>query len=213
MRPHTACQTRADLFHSGWENWRDDRHDIPTAAIGKVMDGWENEKWIDTRNAGVRALMKRRIKAAKDQGCDGVDPDNVDGYNNDTGFELTEADGVDYIHFLADAAHDQGLGFGLKNAAEIVDRVIDVSDWCVNESCVEWEECASFQPFICADKPVFHVEYTEAEPVPDRFLNNACTADGTDGFSTLVKRELLTKFTKTCPAAQQSHVRPSSCDD
>jgi hypothetical protein len=28
----------------------------------------------------VRDIMKRRIKMAKEKSCDGIDPDNVDGY-------------------------------------------------------------------------------------------------------------------------------------
>lgn len=164
------------------------------------MDGWPDEKWLDTRNGGVRALMKRRIKAAKAKGCDGVDPDNVDGYNNDTGFDMSEADGADYVRFLARAAHDEGLGYGLKNAGEIVGRVLDVSDWVVNEECVEWDECKLWQPFIRAGKPVFHVEYTEKEPAPREFLQKACTAEGRRGFSTVVKHLDLEAWTETCHA-------------
>ena len=38
-------------FSAGsWEKWRDDRNQLPAAAIGKVMDGWPDEKWLDTRN-------------------------------------------------------------------------------------------------------------------------------------------------------------------
>ena len=32
-------------------------------------------------------------------GCDGVEPDNVDGYVNDTGFDLTAGDQLDFNRF------------------------------------------------------------------------------------------------------------------
>lgn len=63
-------------FSAGsWESYRSDADEFPKEAIGKVMSGWPQEKWVDTRNAGIRDLMRRRIQQAKDKGCDGVDPD------------------------------------------------------------------------------------------------------------------------------------------
>lgn len=63
-------------FSAGsWEKYRSDADSFPEEALGKVMDGWPDEKWIDTRNQGVRDLMKGRIEMAKKKGCDGVDPD------------------------------------------------------------------------------------------------------------------------------------------
>ena len=119
------------------------------------MDGWPDERWVNTSNPGVRKLMKERIQEAAAKGCDGVDPDNIEGWDNDTGFDLTKDDGVDYVKFLAKTAHDAGMSFGLKNGGGIVERVIDVSEWAVNEQCVKYNECDLFQPFIKKNKPVF----------------------------------------------------------
>lgn len=45
------------------------------------MADW-NEWWLDIHSpscvANVENVMTARIKAARDKGCDGVDPDNVD---------------------------------------------------------------------------------------------------------------------------------------
>ena len=57
------------------ENYRSDAADFPAVAVGKVMDGWPDEKWVDVRNQGVRDVMSKRIAEAKSKGCDGVDPD------------------------------------------------------------------------------------------------------------------------------------------
>ena len=64
--------------------------------------------------------MTQRIKQAAAKKCDGVDHDNIDGYENDTGFDLSKADGVDYVRFLAETAHEHGLAYGLKNGGAIV---------------------------------------------------------------------------------------------
>ena len=53
-------QLRADgrtvicYFSAGsFEQWRDDADAFPAAAIGNTLDGWEDERWVDTRDATV----------------------------------------------------------------------------------------------------------------------------------------------------------------
>lgn len=82
-----APQSTIDAFHAkghqvvcyfsagSWEDYRSDADQFPKEALGKVLDGWPHEKWVDTRNAGVRAVMKKRIQIAKEKGCDGIDAD------------------------------------------------------------------------------------------------------------------------------------------
>ena len=73
-------------FSAGsYENWRDDAVDFPEEALGNDLSGWPGEKWLDIRNATVRTIMTARMDVAVQKGCDGVDPDNVDGYTNNTG--------------------------------------------------------------------------------------------------------------------------------
>jgi hypothetical protein len=182
-------------FSAGsYENDRPDSKNIPPSAIGKKMDGWP-EKWLDTRNKGVRSVMAARIQTAKTKGCQGVDPDNIDGFDNKTGFNLSQADSVDYLKFLAGKAHDEGLGFGLKNGPTIVDQVVDIAEWAINESCVQYDECHNFQPFIDAGKPVFHVEYTDGDSPSDAWKEKAC---GVEGFSNIIKHEDLENWHLNC---------------
>lgn len=49
-----------------------------------------------------------------DKGCDAVEPDNVDGYTNNTRFALNEEDQFVFNRFLATEAHQRELGIGLK---------------------------------------------------------------------------------------------------
>lgn len=102
-------------FSAGsYEDWRPDASSFPKAALGKDLDGWEGEKWLDVRSPAILTIMKARIKALKDKGCDGVDPDNIDGYGNDTGFDLTKQDAIDYLHAMAKYTHSLGMSFGLQ---------------------------------------------------------------------------------------------------
>jgi len=187
-------------FSAGsWENWRPDADEFPKKALGKPLSGWPGEKWLDTRDPTVRNIMKQRIELAKSKGCDGVDPDNIDGYENPTGFDLTKNDGVDYVKFLAETAHGMGLAYGLKNGGEILDRVVSVSEWCINEQCVKYNECDLYQPFINQNKPVFHLEYTAKKPAPENFVKKVCNWKDAQGFSTLIKHLSLNAWTTTCP--------------
>ena len=46
--------------------------------------------------------MRKRMDMAKNKGCDGIEPDNVDAYSNhNTGFHFTAADQLAYNKWLA----------------------------------------------------------------------------------------------------------------
>lgn len=205
--PHSTIDAFHDQDHKvmcyfsagTWENWRKDADEFPQVALGRTLGHWPNEKWLNTSNAGVREIMVRRIKDAAAKKCDGVDPDNIDGYENDTGFNLTKDEGVDYVRFLAQTAHDHGLAYGLKNGGAIVPRVVDVAQWCINEQCVQYDECELYQPFIKHGKPVFHIEYTKDDPAPPAFVKKSCENAHAKGFSTLIKHLSLNAWTTVCP--------------
>ena len=42
--------------------------------------------------------MQSRLDRAVTKGCDGVDPDNIDGYEKPTRIMLTEDDAIKYMH-------------------------------------------------------------------------------------------------------------------
>lgn len=68
-------------FSAGsWEDWRDDKDKWNKADLGKGLDGWEGERWVNLSASGVHDVMKERINLAWRKGCDAIDPDNVDGY-------------------------------------------------------------------------------------------------------------------------------------
>jgi hypothetical protein len=149
-------------FSAGsYEDWRPDADDFPDSALGSKMDGW-NEQWLDIRSQGVRSVMAKRLDLAKSKGCDGVEPDNVDGFENNTGFSLKASDQIAYNTFLAQEAHKRGLSVGLKNNPSQAQQLEPHFDWALNEECLQYNECSKLSAFINAGKAVFHVEYTPA---------------------------------------------------
>ena len=76
--------------------------------------------------------MTNRIKLAVQKGCDAVDPDNMDGYNNDSGFKLTATQQIKYNKFIASLAHQYSLAVGLKNDLDQIKQLVDSFDFAVN---------------------------------------------------------------------------------
>ena len=143
--------------------------------------------------------MSARFALASSKGCDGVDPDNVDGYDNDSGFDLTPSTAVDFLTFLAIGAHGYNMSIGLKNAGAIVNATVDFLQWEVNEQCVQYQECDLFQPFVAAGKPVFHIEYPESAPaISSNTKNSVCDDSSAQGFSTVLKEMDLNDWVEDC---------------
>lgn len=59
------------------EDWRADKDEFPSEAIGGDVSGWAGEKWLDVNNAQVREVMSARVQMAKSMNCDAVEPDNM----------------------------------------------------------------------------------------------------------------------------------------
>lgn len=190
----TIAQLRAKgrrivcYFSAGsYEKWRPDAAMIPEASRGKKMKGWD-ELWLDIRNPKVLEVMKARMDKAKQRGCDAVDPDNVDGYANDTGFRLSRADQVAFLRHLSAAAHERDLGIGLKNAVDLIPDVVDDFDFAVNEECYHYKECGKLMPFVMAGKPVWNIEYPDPDNIDEAkaLAKKICPSGSAKGFRSLV---------------------------
>lgn len=186
-------------FSAGsYEEWRDDAGDFPAPAIGDPLDGWPGEAWLDHRDPTVRTIMQARLDLAVSKSCDAVEPDNVDGYINDTGFDLSGEHQLDYNRFLATEAHARGLSIGLKNDVDQVPALVDDFDWALNEECVTYEECETNSPFIDQGKAVFHVEYVDDIADGAARAEQVCPQTTALGFSTLIKEWDLTVWRLPC---------------
>lgn len=142
-----------------WEDWRPDADVFPEAVLGRT-NGWPGERWLDIRRWGVLApIMEARLDMCARKGFDGVELDNVDGYQNRTGFALEAADQLRYNARLANEAHERGLSVALKNDLGQVEELLPYFDYALNEQCFQYEECDLLLPFVEAGKAVFGVEY------------------------------------------------------
>ncbi len=153
-----------------WEDWRPDRRRFPASVLGRD-NGWPGERWLDIRRTDVIIpIMRDRIAKCRRKGFDAVEPDNVDGYANETGFPLTARDQLRYNRRLARLAHDAGMAVGLKNDLDQVPALHNAFDFAVVEQCFQYDECGKTRPFRRARKPVFAVEY---ELPPAKFCKRA----------------------------------------
>lgn len=209
-------------FSAGsYENWRPDASLFNKADLGNgLAQGdtanagyWPGEKWLNIRSSKVMDIMTARIQLAKDKGCDGVDPDNVDGYDTDTapakaggfrpvtGFTLNQNDAITYMTKLAYATHTRGLAIGIKNAVDIVDKVGSFVEFAVNEQCVKYNECGRYQSFLNLKKPVFHVEYPSSDDlkaISKTTVKTCCAAGGLSLISSIVKGPSLFSIALFC---------------
>ncbi|GAA2281869.1 endo alpha-1,4 polygalactosaminidase [Nonomuraea roseoviolacea subsp. roseoviolacea] len=173
------------------EDWRPDAGRFPASVVGKELDGWPGERWLDIRQYRGRLgeIMKARLDMCRAAGFDAVEPDNVDGFSNDTGFPIRASDQLAYNTWLANEAHRRGLSVALKNDVEQIPRLLPYFDFALNEECWSNDECTTAQndgeygydQFVQAGKAVFQVEY--ALPV-SRF----CPRSNAQNFNSLRKR-------------------------
>lgn len=183
-----VCYFSAGTF----EDWRPDAGQFAPVLLGNDLPDWPGEKWLDIRDLEELApIMIERINLASQKGCDGVDPDNVDGYTNDTGFPLTPEDQLAYNIFLANAAHQNGLAIGLKNDLSQIQQLAPFYDWALNEQCFYYQECALLLPFVNLGKPVFIIEY---QLKPEEF----CSQANNMNFNALQKKWELDAFRVPC---------------
>jgi len=192
---HSQGKAVICYFSTQYENWRPDAADFTTAVIGHALDGWPGENYVDIRSDVVRNIMTARLDKAVSMGCDGVEPDNVDEYENDNGLSITAADQLSFNQFVASEAHARGLSVGLKNDLDQVKSLQQYYDWALDEQCNQYSECSTLDPFVTAGKAVFGVEYSGT-------ASNFCPKMVTEKFSWLLKDlDLTAKVTQCCTYA------------
>jgi endo-alpha-1,4-polygalactosaminidase (GH114 family) len=178
-----------------WEDWRPDADQFPAAVLGKDYEGWPGEKWLDIRRIDLLApIMRARFDLCQAKGFDGVEPDNIDAFTNDTGFPLTYQDQLTYNRWLAQEAHARGLS---NDGDQVVD-LLDTFDWALTEDCFADDWCEEMEPFVEAGKAVFAAEYTDTL-TEGEFANQVCPQGKDLGFSFILKNRDLDSWRRACP--------------
>ena len=184
------------LNAGAWEDWRPDSADFPEEVLGRDYTGWPGERWLDIRRMDALApLITARLDLCAAKGFDGVDPDNLDGYTNATGFDLTADDQLAYNRWLAEAAHARGLGIGLKNDSDQAGELAAIFDWATVESCFNEGWYTQLAPFTETGKPIFAIEYTDNNIA----LTDFCDLAADLSIDALLKQRQLDGWREACP--------------
>lgn len=169
----TAAKTVAKLHNQGrkvicyldigaWEEYRSDQAKFPKSVLGNVYDGYPEERWLDIRQINALApILRARFDLCARKGLDAVEPDNLAGYENATGFPLSGKDQLRFNRWVAREVHKRGMSVALKNDPEQVKQLVGDFDFAVVEECFSYDECERFSPFVEAGKAVFVAQYEE----------------------------------------------------
>ena len=145
----------------------------------------------------IRPMMRDRLNLARNVGCDAVQPDNLDGHDNEeTNRQTTAGDQIRYNRWLARAAHARGLSIDLKNDVGQLRQLVNHFDFAVNEQCFAYDnECAEYEStFLAARKPVLYQEYGSSADngglSRSAYLRDACNYFRCQGISSQWKQTL-----------------------
>lgn len=232
------------------EDFRPDYASFPTSVQGSkvcaeendaggCISYWPGERWLDVRSPVVKSIMEKRIRLAKGKGCDGIDPDNVDGYANKVNapagkplakFNITVNDQLAFNKWIAATCHKYNMGVGLKNANAIGPQLAALFDWALNEECnayTDWStgawypgkyECDYALTFIRLNKAVFVMEYDDFwgdnsnwQGSGITFPQGVCQDNNAHGFSTKEFNRDVSQ--QQFPAANcLNHVKLATCN-
>ncbi len=178
-----------------WEDWRPDAGDFPPPVIGGRYAGQPGERWIDIRQIDLLApILRARFDQCKSKGFDAIEPDNIDGYANITGFPLTAKDQLNFNRWLAEEAHARGLSIGLKNDPDQATALLPYFDWALTEDCFAQGWCEQLLPFVRAGKAVFAAEYTDTGITTRQFCERANAVN----FNAILKHRNLDAWRRAC---------------
>jgi hypothetical protein len=142
-----------------WERWRGDSARFPDTLLGRG-NGWPGERWLDIRRIDLLGpIMRSRLEMCAAKGFDAVEPDNVEGFENQTSLPLSARDQLAYNRWIAATAKPLGLAVALKNDLEQAGALVRSFNFAILEQCFELHECAKARPFVRSHKAVFDVEY------------------------------------------------------
>lgn len=194
-------------FDAGvYETYRSDAQkfqQLSPQIWGNPDEGWNDSYWLDIRRIDeLKPIMQARMQMCKDKGFDAIEPDEIDGWENDNGFDnviynghagITYDDQLAYNRALAQWAHELGMSIGQKGDIIQTRDLVDHFDWTLNEECFQYNECLNpydpiqdreypgLQLYTQANKAVFIAEY---KSYTTSKWNNICTTSKNNHFNT-----------------------------
>ena len=177
------------------EGYRLDSADFPASVVGAVYDGYPDERWLDIRQISELApVLQKRFDICQDKGFDAIEPDNDNGFGNNTGFPLTGDDQIRFNTWFADQAHLRGMAAVLKNDNEQAIQLAPHFDMAITEDCFNQGWCTEMNVFTRAGKPVFAAEYTDTKITTREFCPQAHALS----INAILKHRELDTFRAAC---------------
>ncbi len=188
------------------ENYRDDYKLFPKEVVWKTYPNWEDEKFLDIKNyEKFQHLIINRLDIAQQKWFDGIEPDNMDIYDNfeETWFKITKWDMKEYLVWLQKEVHKRGMFLIQKNAPELSKSMSQYFDWALLEWAFYNNFSQNFTSYISAKKVVFNTEYTDNTSKKE-FLENVCPKSKKLWFISILKHRNLDNFVVECSPAKPS---------
>lgn len=178
------------------EDWRPDVAAFPAALLGKTLPDWPGERWLDLRHfSQLEEALRQRLQLCAAKGFLAVEPDNLDGFSNDSGFALTAGDTLYVLRWLRYETRQLGLKLALKNVPELAIEALPLVDFAILEQPFSEGFSSAFAAYPAAGKPVYAVEYDLGEGA----FAEACAAAKALGFSLIAKTRELNAWRQGCP--------------
>ena len=205
----TICYISAGTL----ENWRSDKKAFKKLdrkqrangrppIIGDKYPEWPGERWLNFKRHKVfLKLMVKRMKMCRDKGFALIEFDNIDGYDNETGFNIRKRHAVRYAKALAKKATKVGLVPVHKNATDLVNKLEPYYGALLLEDCALYDFCGDAARYRSAGKPVFDAEYPEGWDDEGKAfdLASVCAVTNAADISLIVKNLDLDNPVQRCP--------------
>lgn len=181
-----------------FETYRPDLALLPEEVVGNIYPDWPDELFLDIRKIELlKPFIESRFDMIKAKGFDGIEPDNIDIYGEETDFDLTLDDCRKYCEYLISEAHERGLCIGQKNTEELVPLMYDEFDWVLTEDVFHQNIQSEYSPYIAIGKPVFCAEYTD-EMDAEHFSTFVCHEAKQFKYYPFLKHRDLNQWTYEC---------------
>lgn len=213
MGKKVICYIDAGVY----ENYRPDAYKFKALKprIWGKRNPWPGSYWLDVRRiAELEPIMKARMQDCVAKGFDAIEPDEIDGWENDTGFPITYEDQLAYNRALARWAHELGISIGQKGDIIQTRDLVDHFDWTLNEECFQYDECTNpwdprldeempgLQLYVQQNKAVFIAEY---ESWDDEVRHSICRFSRENRFNTTRFRLGLPNDGRRDPCSTDAH--------
>jgi hypothetical protein len=204
---YSICYVEAGAYQVGFP----DDQNFAVADYGGVgdkaseMQGYPGEYWFNLTGfaryaagqAGtltgaavdIASQLDKRFAGCKLEGQDAVEPDDLDGYTNQsqsgvTPWGMTQADSAGFERWLAYDIHAHGLAAFQKNDPANAAQNASLFDGMIIEECNYYQDpCTGSggdaSAYLAAGKPVLNAEYVGDGETTAKF----CSADITHGIT------------------------------